>query len=186
MATEASHQVSRIQHRVSRIQNPASSIESFMQNKPNLLNTKMDVSSVTIKNYEDFRPFCPRKNKPNSNPNKPNYKKAEMNVSAVITKQYEDYRLPALTKNKPKQTQSNPIIRFLPGLRCKRRRGVESLFPSRANKYNVGMTAQRDKYRIETIREKIKTFPTGPGLYFMKAGGDTVLYIGKAKNLRSR
>ena len=48
------------------------------------------------------------------------------------------------------------------------------------------MTAQREKDRIEAIREKMKTFPTGPGLYFMKAGGDTVLYIGKAKNLRSR
>jgi len=39
---------------------------------------------------------------------------------------------------------------------------------------------------FETIREKIKSFPTGPGLYFMKASGDKVLYIGKAKNLRSR
>ena len=36
------------------------------------------------------------------------------------------------------------------------------------------------------IREKIKTFPTGPGLYFMKGPKDKVLYIGKAKNLRSR
>jgi len=48
------------------------------------------------------------------------------------------------------------------------------------------MGARTDKDRFEAIREKIKTFPTGPGLYFMKAGGDTVLYIGKAKNLRSR
>ncbi|MHC5060408.1 MAG: UvrB/UvrC motif-containing protein [Planctomycetota bacterium] len=48
------------------------------------------------------------------------------------------------------------------------------------------MTARRAKDRIGEIREKIKSFPTGPGLYFMKAGGDTVLYIGKAKNLRSR
>ena len=48
------------------------------------------------------------------------------------------------------------------------------------------MSVKRAKDRIEVIREKIKTFPTGPGLYFMKAGGDTVLYIGKAKNLRSR
>ena len=39
---------------------------------------------------------------------------------------------------------------------------------------------------IETIREKIRSFPTGPGLYFMKDSGDKVLYIGKAKNLRSR
>ncbi len=48
------------------------------------------------------------------------------------------------------------------------------------------MASKSTKDRFETIREKIKTFPTGPGLYFMKAGGDTVLYIGKAKNLRSR
>ncbi len=40
--------------------------------------------------------------------------------------------------------------------------------------------------RFEAIRRQIKDFPTGPGLYFMKASGDKVLYIGKAKNLRSR
>ena len=40
--------------------------------------------------------------------------------------------------------------------------------------------------RFETIRKRIKDFPTGPGLYFMKASADKVLYIGKAKNLRSR
>jgi len=40
--------------------------------------------------------------------------------------------------------------------------------------------------RFEIIREKIKRFPSGPGLYFMKASADKVLYIGKAKNLRSR
>jgi excinuclease ABC subunit C len=40
--------------------------------------------------------------------------------------------------------------------------------------------------RIEHIREQIKHFPTGSGLYFMKDSGDKVLYIGKAKNLRSR
>jgi len=39
---------------------------------------------------------------------------------------------------------------------------------------------------FEAIRRKIKTFPTGPGLYFMKGPADKVLYIGKAKNLRSR
>jgi len=43
-----------------------------------------------------------------------------------------------------------------------------------------------EKDRFEEIRRKIKTFPTGPGLYFMKGPGDKVLYIGKAKNLRSR
>jgi excinuclease ABC subunit C len=47
------------------------------------------------------------------------------------------------------------------------------------------MPAQR-KDRLGMIREKIKSFPAGPGLYFMKGPGDKVLYIGKAKNLRSR
>ncbi len=40
--------------------------------------------------------------------------------------------------------------------------------------------------KTETIRERIKSFPTGPGLYFMKDSADKVLYIGKANNLRSR
>jgi len=40
--------------------------------------------------------------------------------------------------------------------------------------------------KFEAIREKIKSFPSGPGLYFMKGSADKVLYIGKAKNLRSR
>jgi excinuclease ABC subunit C len=47
------------------------------------------------------------------------------------------------------------------------------------------MTA-RIRDRFKAIREKIKDFPTGPGLYFMKGIEDKVLYIGKAKNLRSR
>ena len=42
----------------------------------------------------------------------------------------------------------------------------------------------QDKYSM--IREKIRDFPAGPGLYFMKGPADKVLYIGKAKNLRSR
>ena len=39
---------------------------------------------------------------------------------------------------------------------------------------------------LQAIRQRIKTFPTGPGLYVMKGLDDKVLYIGKAKNLRSR
>jgi len=39
---------------------------------------------------------------------------------------------------------------------------------------------------LSKIRESIRTFPTAPGLYFMKDASGTVLYIGKAKNLRSR
>ncbi|MCI0499490.1 MAG: excinuclease ABC subunit UvrC [Planctomycetales bacterium] len=40
--------------------------------------------------------------------------------------------------------------------------------------------------RIEQIRRQVRSFPTGPGLYFMKDADEKVLYIGKAKNLRSR
>lgn len=40
--------------------------------------------------------------------------------------------------------------------------------------------------KFETIRKRTKDLPTGPGLYFMKGSGEQVLYIGKAKNLRSR
>jgi len=40
--------------------------------------------------------------------------------------------------------------------------------------------------QLDRIREQIKEFPTGPGLYFMKDADDVVLYIGKAKSLRSR
>jgi len=39
---------------------------------------------------------------------------------------------------------------------------------------------------MKSIREQIQGFPMGPGLYFMKGPKDEVLYIGKAKNLRSR
>lgn len=34
--------------------------------------------------------------------------------------------------------------------------------------------------------EKVKTFPTTPGVYLMKDAGGNVIYIGKAKTLRSR
>ncbi len=52
--------------------------------------------------------------------------------------------------------------------------------------YNGGMTGRNDSERIDAVRETIKGFPAGPGLYFMKDDKETVLYIGKAKNLRSR
>ena len=48
------------------------------------------------------------------------------------------------------------------------------------------MVVNREQDRLESIRRKIKDLPTGPGLYFMKGPNEKVLYIGKAKNLRSR
>ena len=50
--------------------------------------------------------------------------------------------------------------------------------------YNAGMADKKDK--LDAIRQQIKGFPAKPGLYLMKGPGDKVLYIGKAKNLRSR
>ena len=35
-------------------------------------------------------------------------------------------------------------------------------------------------------REKVRTFPTTPGVYLMKDAEDRVIYVGKAVNLRSR
>ena len=51
---------------------------------------------------------------------------------------------------------------------------------------NDSTTMVRNMGEMKTIREQIQGFPTGPGLYFMKGAKEEVLYIGKAKNLRSR
>jgi excinuclease ABC subunit C len=48
------------------------------------------------------------------------------------------------------------------------------------------MTTPNSKETQKTIRQQVRSFPTGPGLYFMKDADEKVLYIGKAKNLRSR
>jgi len=58
-------QAPSIQHRDSRIQNPASRYESFMQNKPNLLNIQMNVSAVKTKYYENVHLRGCAENKPN-------------------------------------------------------------------------------------------------------------------------
>lgn len=43
-----------------------------------------------------------------------------------------------------------------------------------------------DESRIERLRDKIARFPRSPGVYLMKAADGRVLYIGKARELRSR
>ena len=40
--------------------------------------------------------------------------------------------------------------------------------------------------RLTAIRERIATFPKSPGVYLMKDAKGRVLYVGKAKDLRSR
>ncbi len=63
------------------------------------------------------------------------------------------------------------------------RAGVQS---DRVHAYGHRMTHNEGTDRLERIRRKIKEFPTGPGVYFMKGADDVVLYIGKAKSLRAR
>ncbi len=48
------------------------------------------------------------------------------------------------------------------------------------------MTNNADEGRLERIRERIKELPTTSGVYFLKDADEVVLYIGKAKSLRSR
>ena len=43
-----------------------------------------------------------------------------------------------------------------------------------------------DAARVEGLRDKIAQFPKTPGVYLMKDGKGVVLYVGKAKDLRSR
>ncbi len=39
---------------------------------------------------------------------------------------------------------------------------------------------------LEGLREKVRDFPQTPGVYLMKSDIDKIIYVGKAKNLRSR
>jgi len=48
------------------------------------------------------------------------------------------------------------------------------------------MDLETDTKRIEALRAKIKHFPKTPGVYLMKDTRGRVLYVGKAKDLRSR
>jgi excinuclease ABC subunit C len=45
---------------------------------------------------------------------------------------------------------------------------------------------ETDQKRIEHLRERIRHFPKTPGVYLMKDAQGRVLYVGKAKDLRSR
>ena len=47
---------------------PFAQFESFMQNKANLLEAKMNISSVITKDYENIHLLEPSKNKPKTNP----------------------------------------------------------------------------------------------------------------------
>ncbi len=72
-----------------------------MQNKPNLLDAQMNVSSILTRDYENKWQRRVRKNKPNSNPIKPNFQKAKINVNLTLTKDYRKYDDFVVRINKP-------------------------------------------------------------------------------------
>jgi len=112
-------------------------------------------------------------------------------LSVCNITRYVNVRLVGLLENEPKnkakQSQNEPNFSpklalffqywlcFSPKIAVKRLTEL----------YNSAMNS-KSKDKFSDIREKIKGFPAGPGLYFMKDDNDKVLYIGKAKNLRSR
>jgi len=65
-------------------------IDPFMQNKPNLLNAQINVSSFITKDYRKNDAFAVQKNKANSNPNKPNLPEGKIDAKCVVTKDYEE------------------------------------------------------------------------------------------------
>jgi len=89
-------------------------INSFMQNKPNFQDCRINLKSCKKKAYENKSNWTLGENKPNSNPNKPNLRKAKMNVNSLITKDYRKKDDFASEQNKPNsnpiQTQSKPVL----------------------------------------------------------------------------
>ncbi len=119
--------------------------------------------------------------------NEPNLKNDRIYVSAYDTKEYGDFWLILHPKNEPKRTQNEPNFSPKLGSFSKYRLCFSPKIAVKrlTELYNSAMNSKgNDKF--SDIREKIKAFPAGPGLYFMKDKNDKVLYIGKAKNLRSR
>ncbi len=78
-----------------------------MQNKPNLVDAQMNVSSILTTDYENIANWTLGENKPNSNPIKPNLQKAKMNVNLYVIEDYRKKDDFTVRKNKP---NSNPIF----------------------------------------------------------------------------
>jgi len=93
-----------------------------MQNKPNLLDAKMNVNIYYTKVYKNETAFRRGKNKPNSNPIKPNLKRAKMNANDFITKDYrkKDDFLVRINKPNFRNGQNERKLNFYKGLQKKR------------------------------------------------------------------
>ena len=81
----------------------------FMQNKPNLRRSQMNVRSYNTKDYENKSSWTLGENKPKQSQNKPNSnpisEMPKMNVNISITKDYENKTAFRRIKNKPNQSQ---------------------------------------------------------------------------------
>jgi len=82
------------------VENPLQ-IDLFMQNKPNLLDTQMNVSNSNTMTYKKANLALSEVEWANSNPNKPNFKKAKMNVNLILTKDYRKKDNFTVRINKP-------------------------------------------------------------------------------------
>jgi len=79
-------------------------VSLFLQNKPNLPNTQITVTSYLIGDYEDFRPSGNSQNKPKQTQFKPNSKPIKPQKTPFQTKTN-----PIKPKKTPFQTKTNPI-----------------------------------------------------------------------------
>ncbi|MFH1881150.1 MAG: hypothetical protein ABIL62_00380, partial [Planctomycetota bacterium] len=117
----------------------------FMQNKPNLLDAQMNVSSIVTKEYENKHNWTLSENKPNSNPIKPNLKRAKMNVNSLITKNYRKKDDFSVRINKPnfRNGQNERKLTYNKGLqkkRCFRRpknKPKQTQFPKGQNELKI-------------------------------------------------
>jgi len=93
----------------------------FIQFKPNLREAQMNVTSVTLKSYEENRAAQSSKNKPNqtqfnpiqsqSNPIKSQFqKRPKMNVTKALTTDYENIRPHRRAENKPNLSRRSPCL----------------------------------------------------------------------------
>jgi len=73
-----------------------------MQNKPNLLDAKMNVNSLVTMNYKIFIPLAGQKNKPNSNPIA---ERVKLMQSLYLQRIIKKNAAKGYEKTKPKQTQ---------------------------------------------------------------------------------
>src|SRR5262245_29869085 len=48
------------------------------------------------------------------------------------------------------------------------------------------ITNDKEQYPSLSLREKVASLPTKPGVYFHKNNEDKIIYVGKARNLRHR